>query len=141
MRSPIEIRLTDAIVDALEQRGIDELFDEYLQFPVESYRIDIMLEGTYGRLAVECDGFDFHDRTKQQAAYDRSRDRRLLMLGIPTIRFTGSEIVHDDARCAAEVIDLFIELEERARLLFEALRARCDRQYDADPSAFRMGKI
>lgn len=43
-------------------------------------------------LAVECDGHDFHEKTKEQARRDKSRDRILISHGIHTIRFTGSEI-------------------------------------------------
>ncbi len=81
---------------------------------VESYRVDFMLRlDSSVMLAVECDGHDFHDRTKQQAAYDRSRDRELLRLGIVTIRFTGSEIVHSPERCAFEIYQTILTLKER----------------------------
>jgi uncharacterized protein DUF559 len=56
-------------------------------------------------LAVECDGHDWHERTQQQAAYDRARDRALLQHGVITIRFTGSEINRDANQCAREVLD------------------------------------
>ena len=74
---------------------------------IATYKADILLlldhdNGDHS-LVVECDGHDFHDRTKQQASYDRSRDRELLRCGIRTIRFTGSEIVHSQERCADEV--------------------------------------
>lgn len=81
-----------------------------------SYRIDLLVRLVGPRtdggrhvesvLAVECDGHDYHERTKQQAAYDRSRDRELLIkLGLVTVRFTGSEIYSDANRCARECID------------------------------------
>lgn len=43
-------------------------------------------------LAIECDGHDFHEKTKEQARRDKSRDRLLMANGIHTIRFTGSEV-------------------------------------------------
>ena len=71
------------------------------------YRLDFLfklcLQGDYRLLAVECDGHDFHERTKEQAARDRSRDRMLFEAGVPVIRFTGSEIYRDPQRCANEV--------------------------------------
>lgn len=73
---------------------------------VLTYRVDILImadaNGGWGFVAIECDGHDWHDRTKQQAAYDRARDRELLRIGIPTLRFTGSEIYHDAFRCVNE---------------------------------------
>jgi len=80
---------------------------------VESYRLDFLIGmSTPGVLAVECDGHDFHDRTKQQAAYDRARDRELLRRGIHTIRFTGSEITHSAERCATEVFETLLWLRD-----------------------------
>lgn len=74
---------------------------------LSSYRLDfaICAGGMRGCawFAVECDGHNFHDRTKQQAAADRSRDRELLVMGVPALRFTGSEIVHYEDRCARDV--------------------------------------
>jgi very-short-patch-repair endonuclease len=43
-------------------------------------------------IAVECDGHDFHERTKEQAARDKRKDRDLQCLGWTVARFTGSEI-------------------------------------------------
>lgn len=47
-------------------------------------------------LAVEVDGHDYHERTKEQAARDRQRDRDLQSIGVPTMRFTASEVYHDE---------------------------------------------
>jgi very-short-patch-repair endonuclease len=81
-----------------------------------TYVVDFAVSYRSFVFVVECDGHDFHDRTKQQAAYDRARDRELLRLGCPTLRFTGSEIVHAADRCANEIIDtLEATLEHRCR--------------------------
>lgn len=55
---------------------------------------------------IECDGHDFHERTKEQAARDRSRDRYALTRRRYMMRFTGSEIWRNPFGCADEVIDL-----------------------------------
>jgi very-short-patch-repair endonuclease len=74
---------------------------------VYDYRVDFLfkttLRGDYRILVVECDGHDFHDRTKMQASRDRSRDRRLKREGIEVVRFTGSEIYYQPEAYAAEV--------------------------------------
>lgn len=62
------------------------------------------IEGSVFRLAVECDGHDFHERTKEQAARDRARDRRLQEAGYTVMRFTGSEIYRDPVKCVLEVM-------------------------------------
>lgn len=81
-----------------------------------SYRLDLLLVDESGQVAIsiECDGHDFHNVTKQQAASDRSRDRELNAIGITTLRFTGSEIHHDIQRCASDV--------------FAVLRHQCSRR-------------
>lgn len=56
-------------------------------------------------VVVECDGHDFHDRTKEQASRDRKRDRALQTLGFQVFRFTGSDIWKDPVACAIEVVD------------------------------------
>lgn len=86
------------------------------QIQVGSYRLDFCIaspslehfDTVAHLLAVECDGHDFHDRTKQQAARDKSRDRALLDHGISTIRFTGSEIWRDALKCANEALELAV---------------------------------
>lgn len=54
-------------------------------------------------IVVECDGHDFHERTKEQASRDRERDRVLQAAGYPVFRFTGSDIWKNAVACAAEV--------------------------------------
>lgn len=78
----------------------------------DSYRIDLVLIAHFGEadtlcLAIECDGHDFHERTKEQAARDKSRDRALIRSGLRAVlRFTGSEIWHRADECAGEIVDL-----------------------------------
>lgn len=55
-----------------------------------------------GEVIVECDGHEFHERTKQQAQRDRSRDRELQRSGYRVFRFTGSELFKDPFACAKE---------------------------------------
>lgn len=100
---------SDVLVDVFgdeddEASDVNAAIDLHRGVAVASYRVDILLvRDRWRRLVVECDGHEFHDRTKQQAAYDRARDRELLRLGFTTVRFTGSEIVHGPDRCASEV--------------------------------------
>lgn len=58
---------------------------------------------------VECDGHDFHERTKEQARHDRSRDRHFTKLGFRVLRFTGSEIWKDPFACVDEVMSALAE--------------------------------
>lgn len=80
------------------------------QVKIEKYRVDFLLtvknnsSGALKRLVVECDGHDFHERTKDQARKDRSRDRRLQELGYTVYRFTGAELYGDPVKCAHDVL-------------------------------------
>ena len=65
-----------------------------------------LCEGVYGQpCVVECDGHDFHSRTKRQAAHDRKRDREMQALGFMVLRFPGSTIWADPVGCAREVAE------------------------------------
>jgi hypothetical protein len=55
-------------------------------------------------MVVECDGHDFHDRTKDQASRDRERDRLLQSFGFLVYRYTGRDIWQDFFKCAAEAL-------------------------------------
>lgn len=56
-------------------------------------------------LVIECDGHDFHERTKEQAKRDRSRDRDVQAAGFKIFRFTGSEIWKDPCKCSDAVLE------------------------------------
>lgn len=62
-------------------------------------------------VVVECDGHEFHERTKKQAAHDRRRDRACQALGYRIMRFTGSELHADASGCAYEVLDAIMEFQ------------------------------
>ena|SRR3990167_5735720 len=89
------------------------------QYRIEKYRVDFAIfaedfSDNVLHIVVECDGHDFHERTKKQAARDRSRDRRIQALGWKVMRFTGAEIHNDAMACANEVSQIvsdFIELD------------------------------
>lgn len=90
------------------------------QVQIADWRVDFLVhypivgtdDGTgwpqLAKLIVECDGHAFHERTKEQAARDRRRDRGAQYNGIPVFRFTGSELWNDPVGCADEVLE-FIE--------------------------------
>lgn len=83
------------------------------QAQLEGWRVDFLIHaydfarkgGPQGwrKLIVECDGHDYHERTKEQAAKDRSRDREVQLRDYSVLRFTGSEIYKDAWGCAEQV--------------------------------------
>lgn len=79
------------------------------EFQIRNYRADFFVQywqyGVEVCAAIECDGHDFHERTKEQAKHDRKRDREFQALGITVLRFTGSEIYNDPLECAVSAIE------------------------------------
>lgn len=119
VESPIEALMLIALKrhSLLRSIGIDLSIKPQEEFHVEGrkMRVDFLL--TFGQdhtirnnyylreinLIIECDGHDFHEKTKEQAQKDKSRDRILKASGYTVFRFTGSEIYRDSAGCAREI--------------------------------------
>ncbi len=74
------------------------------QCKIPPYSADFVLSGGSRPVVVEVDGHDFHERTKEQAAHDKSRDRSMQLAGYVVLRFTGSEVNADPIRCACEAV-------------------------------------
>lgn len=93
------------------------VYEVWAQQPVDRYRLDFLaIYKPANRrkpkfVAVECDGHDFHERTRAQAERDRSRDRDMAMHGYGVLRFTGSEIARDAVACAAQVAEQLRQYE------------------------------
>lgn len=95
----------------------DPDFDEaafvYTQIPIGEYRADILIHdatlplelGQPRWMIIECDGHDYHERTKEQARRDKRRDRYFTSKGYKVLRFTGSEIWADPDACAEEIVE------------------------------------
>ena len=131
LESPIEEMLCAALLsESLEQIGW-VFFEgwgggpgislgqgpEYLRISLQRkigiYRVDFYLEyrdhlGGGKGLIVECDGHDFHEKTKDQAQRDKKRDR-ILQKTAPVLRFTGSEIWKDAHGCADQILSHLTE--------------------------------
>lgn len=105
-------------------KGTKEYIVIYAQQQVLQYRVDFLICAQLGnypdfhKVVVECDGHDFHEKTKEQAAHDKKRDRVMTAAGFRVFRFTGSEIYKDAPACANEVSEYlrnrFWELEKAA---------------------------
>lgn len=97
------------------------------QAKIGPYRADfalVMLSDGYTiRLVVECDGHDFHEKTKKQAAHDKARDRYFLEKEWPVMRFTGSEIHRNAAKCADQAMLYLLRAIARGEGREDALEA------------------
>ena len=72
--------------------------------PDRKIYIDFAFFANTKRVSVELDGHEFHERTKEQATKDRSRDRQLTLTGWTVLRFTGQEIFRDPDACVAQTL-------------------------------------
>lgn len=80
--------------------------------PLARVDFELTLVGSRSyRLCIECDGHDYHDRTKEQAAKDKARDRKIVGLGNRIMRFTGSEIFAGAVKCFNEAVDGLLRIE------------------------------
>jgi very-short-patch-repair endonuclease len=89
----------------------------FLQAQMGPYRADFLFvtrdhTGAVEWMVIECDGHDFHERTKQQAQRDRARDRWMQANKIKVFRFTGSEIFRDVDICVDEVLKTLLEIPD-----------------------------
>ena len=119
--SPIEKALLYGIITAAARAGIivelklngkettlvacaGSLLTIRPQHKVCNHRTDFMIEYRDVRAVVECDGHDYHERTKEQAQHDRELDRAFQREGFRVFRFTGREIWQSPEECAASMI-------------------------------------
>lgn len=126
--SPIEWRLFACLIFCRDSTGMYEPDVPDVQWrhagtfldpqaEIGKYRADFLITVKNGDtkeiVVVECDGHDFHDRTKEQAARDKKRDRDLVAMGAPVLRFTGSEIVKDPWGCCFQIMKIVNGIREK----------------------------
>jgi very-short-patch-repair endonuclease len=103
--SEIEVDLAVALTKAL--RVIDDpSLSLRHQFHLGRFLYDLYFKRE-GRskplLMIECDGKEFHS-TDEQIANDRAKDARAAKLGIPLLRFSGSQIFRELDHCTKQVL-------------------------------------
>ena len=86
------------------------------------YRVDFLITvrdsiDRFKMYVVECDGHEFHEKTKEQVIYDNERTRDLQRAGYEVIRFSGTEIWNRPHKCAMEVLRIIFSQCEDIGLL------------------------
>lgn len=77
------------------------------------YRVDFLIPVIYKNqenvcFVIECDGYEFHQKTKKQVEADNKRTRDLQEAGYEVIRFSGTEIYHRPGECAWTVKNIIL---------------------------------
>ena len=60
------------------------------------------------KIIIECDGHEFHQKTKEQVERDNTRMRDLQKQGYEVIRFSGTEIWHRPYKCASDILNIIL---------------------------------
>ena len=95
--------------DAVRTKNIHTMYDYWLNPQVEigNYRVDFeLINHKDKKIIVECDGHEFHQKSKQQVEKDNQRERDLKKLGYEVVRFSGSEIFKDAEKCVEDLLDI-----------------------------------
>lgn len=79
----------------------------------KKYRLDFYFIVDYKnqetvKFDIECDGYEFHQKTKEQVECDNQRQRDLQNEGFEIIRFSGSEIWKDVRKCVNEIQNIIL---------------------------------
>ena len=82
----------------------------------KKYRADFMVSveykgktgAYYVHYLIECDGYEFHQKTKKQVEYDNARTRDLQKCGYIVVRFSGSEIWNHPHNCIMELVSIIL---------------------------------
>lgn len=107
--SPIEEAMYKTLAKYIyEIEMIADNVQIYPQFEIGNYRADFVIlankKDKTVQVVVECDGYDYHDRSPEQATYDRRRDRFMVIAGYVVLRFSGQEINENVEACVGDVI-------------------------------------
>lgn len=115
-QSPIEWRMYWALRAVFARQllaradGFSVAFALEPQVRLGRYRVDFLLTVQRGaaiaHIVIECDGHDYHERTKGQAQNDKQRDRDLIAMGCTVLHFTGSELHQNLMGCARQAFEI-----------------------------------
>ena len=61
------------------------------------------------KIIIECDGHEFHQKTKEQVKHDNEREYDLKMAGYEIIRFSGSQIYNEPFKCVEDAYNYIIK--------------------------------
>lgn len=66
-------------------------------------------------IVIECDGHEWHEKTKEQSTKDKVREREIKKCGYLILRYSGSEIVEDPEKAYIDVANVIYSWWPRLR--------------------------
>lgn len=109
----------DELPDCLSEGDDPYQYDESCQWyiPIKEYplyRIDLVIEINNQKVALECDGYEYHKRNSQQMAGDTLKDKWLRDNGWIVRRFSGTYITRFPGKVKRDIQELVSELAKRS---------------------------
>lgn len=107
--SPIEAIFYFALCVTNVYKGFPFEIERQVDIETEkgNYRVDFIVRSKEIKVVIECDGHEFHEKTKEQVAYGNDRDLNLKIEGYEVIHFSGSQIYNEPIVCCTKVMKYF----------------------------------
>lgn len=67
------------------------------------------IENKNFKLDIECDGYEFHQKTKEQVQHDNEREYDLKIAGYEVLRFSGTQIFNNPLKCAEDTYNYILK--------------------------------
>lgn len=120
IKSPIEqIFLTafELYIQILNKENIFLFPQHEIKIGDKKYIVDFYFEQdenvnpyyTDKKIIIECDGHEFHQKTKEQVKRDNEREYNLKIAGYEIIRFSGSQIYNEPFKCAEDTYNYIMK--------------------------------
>lgn len=118
--SPIEqifITAFDLFILIMKKDNIFLFSQAPIKLENKKYIVDFLFEEdefinkfhTNKKIIIECDGYEFHQKTKEQVQHDNEREYDLKMAGYEVIRFSGSQIFNNPLKCAEDTYNYIMK--------------------------------
>lgn len=120
IESPIEqifITAFELYIKFLNKENIFLFSQHPIKIDNKKYVVDFYFEedpnvnpfNTDKKIIIECDGHQFHQKTKEQVKKDNEREYDLKMAGYEIIRFSGSQIYNEPFKCAEDAYNYIMK--------------------------------
>jgi very-short-patch-repair endonuclease len=83
------------------------------QYKCGKFKIDFAIIRKRIKIAIELDGFAYHDRDKNQFNYERERQNYLVSKGYIVLRFTWNMIVNDFTQSAMKIANVINNVDKK----------------------------